>query len=40
VCGYRNGTVIHRDIVLAPASRQDRMMPCLSRAHVSIALDL
>jgi ferredoxin-NADP reductase len=40
VCGYRNGTVIHRDVVLPLASRQDRMMPCVSRAHVSVMLDL
>jgi ferredoxin-NADP reductase len=40
VCGYRNGTVIHRDAVLPLASRQDRMMPCVSRAHVSVTLDL
>jgi ferredoxin-NADP reductase len=40
VCGYRNGTVIHRDVVLPLASRQDRMMPCVSRAHVSVTLDL
>jgi ferredoxin-NADP reductase len=40
VCGYRNGRVIHRDVVLPLASRQDRMMPCVSRAHVSVTLDL
>ncbi len=40
VCGYRNGTVIHRDAILPLASRQDRMMPCVSRAHVSVTLDL
>jgi ferredoxin-NADP reductase len=40
VCGYRNGSVIHRDVVLPLASRQDRMMPCVSRAHVSVTLDL
>ncbi len=40
VCGYRNGTVIHRDVVLPLASRQDRMTPCVSRAHVSVTLDL
>jgi ferredoxin-NADP reductase len=39
-CGYRNGTVIHRDVVLPLASRQDRMLPCVSRAHVSVTLDL
>jgi ferredoxin-NADP reductase len=40
ICGYRNGRVIHRDVVLPLASRQDRMMPCVSRAHVSVTLDL
>jgi ferredoxin-NADP reductase len=40
VCGYRNGRVIHRDVVLPLTSRQDRMMPCVSRAHVSVTLDL
>jgi ferredoxin-NADP reductase len=40
VCGYRNGRVIHRDVVLPLASRQDRMTPCVSRAHVSVTLDL
>jgi ferredoxin len=39
-CGYRNGTVIHRDVVLPLASRQDHMLPCVSRAHVSVTLDL
>ncbi len=39
-CGYRNGTVIHRDVVLPLASRQDRMLPCVSRARVSVTLDL
>jgi ferredoxin-NADP reductase len=40
VCGYVEGRVIHRDVVLPLASRQDRMMPCVSRAHVSVTLDL
>jgi vanillate O-demethylase ferredoxin subunit len=40
VCSYRNGRVIHRDVVLSLSSRQDRMMPCVSRAHVSVTLDL
>jgi ferredoxin-NADP reductase len=39
-CGYRNGTVVHRDVVLPLASRQDRLLPCVSRAHVSVTLDL
>jgi ferredoxin-NADP reductase len=40
VCGYRAGRVIHRDAILPLASRQDRMTPCVSRAHVSVTLDL
>ncbi len=40
ICGYRNGRVIHRDVVLPLSSRQDRMTPCVSRAHVSVTLDL
>lgn len=39
-CGYRDGTVIHRDCVLPLARRQDRMMPCVSRARVGVTLDL
>ncbi|TXM72677.1 oxidoreductase [Methylobacterium sp. WL12] len=39
-CGYRDGVVIHRDVVLPVASRQDRMTPCVSRARVSVTLDL
>lgn len=39
-CGYRDGTVIHRDVVLPVARRQDRMMPCVSRARVALTLDL
>ncbi len=39
-CGYRDGTVIHRDVVLPVAKRQDRMMPCVSRARVTLTLDL
>ena len=40
VCGYRDGVVIHRDVVLPVAARQDRMTPCVSRARVSVTLDL
>jgi vanillate O-demethylase ferredoxin subunit len=40
ICGYRNGSVIHRDVILPLASRQDRMTPCVSRAHVSVTLEL
>jgi ferredoxin-NADP reductase len=39
-CGYRDGIVIHRDSVLPVAARQDRMMLCVSRARVSVTLDL
>lgn len=39
-CGYRAGTVIHRDQSLAVAKRQDRLLPCVSRARVSVTLDL
>jgi vanillate O-demethylase ferredoxin subunit len=39
-CGYSEGTVIHRDAVLAPAARQDRMLLCVSRARVQVTLDL
>lgn len=40
VCGYRDGVVIHRDSVLPVAARQDRMTPCVSRARVTVTLDL
>lgn len=40
ICGYRNGTVIHRDIVLSLADRQEKMTPCVSRARVGVTLDL
>jgi ferredoxin-NADP reductase len=39
-CGYRAGIVIHRDKSLAVAKRQDRLLPCVSRARVSVTLDL
>lgn len=39
-CGYRDGIVLHRDKVLPVAKRQDRMMLCVSRARVSVTLDL
>jgi ferredoxin-NADP reductase len=38
-CGYRDGVVIHRDKVLPIFKRQDRMMPCVSRARVAVTLD-
>ena len=40
VCGYRDGTVIHRDAVIPLAERQHRLAPCVSRARVAVTLDL
>ncbi|QZO01782.1 PDR/VanB family oxidoreductase [Chenggangzhangella methanolivorans] len=40
VCGYTEGVVIHRDAVISTADRQDRIAPCVSRARVSVTLDL
>lgn len=39
-CGYRAGEVIHRDVVLGPAARRTRLMPCVSRARGHLLLDL
>jgi ferredoxin-NADP reductase len=39
-CGYRDGVVLHRDKVLPTSKRQDRLMLCVSRARVSVTLDL
>ena len=39
-CRYTDGTVIHRDSVLDVAARQDQMILCVSRARVSVTLDL
>ncbi len=39
-CGYRSGSVIHRDKVLPLSKRQDRIMPCVSRARLEMTLDL
>ena len=39
-CGYVAGTAIHRDVVLPLSKRQDRIMPCVSRARVSVTLAL
>jgi ferredoxin-NADP reductase len=39
-CGYRQGEAIHRDVVLSPAARRSRFMPCVSRARGRIVLDL
>jgi vanillate O-demethylase ferredoxin subunit len=40
VCRYVDGTVIHRDSVLDITARQERMMLCVSRARVSVTLDI
>ncbi|GLK80053.1 PDR/VanB family oxidoreductase [Methylopila turkensis] len=40
VCGYTEGVVIHRDAAISTADRQDRIAPCVSRARVSVTLDL
>ena len=40
VCGYRDGTVLHRDVVIPIAERQDRIAICVSRARVGVTLDL
>ncbi len=39
-CGYLDGDVIHRDVVLSPGQRKDRMMPCVSRARGCVTLDV
>nr|WP_246413246.1 2Fe-2S iron-sulfur cluster binding domain-containing protein [Methylobacterium brachythecii] len=39
-CGYRDGVALHRDSSLPLSKRQDRMMPCVSRARVSLTLAL
>jgi vanillate O-demethylase ferredoxin subunit len=39
-CGYRDGIVLHRDKVLPTSKRQDRLMLCVSRARVSVTLEL
>jgi len=39
-CGYRDGIVIHRDKLLPVSKRQDRLLPCVSRARVSVTLNL
>ena len=39
-CGYRDGVVLHRDMILPVAKRQDRLMLCVSRARVGVTLDL
>jgi ferredoxin-NADP reductase len=39
-CRYLDGSVIHRDSVLDVTARQDRIMLCVSRARVSVTLDI
>lgn len=39
-CGYRDGMVLHRDKVLPVSRRQDRLLLCVSRARLSVTLDL
>ena len=39
-CRYLDGTVIHRDTVLDVTARQDQMILCVSRARVSVTLDI
>lgn len=40
VCGYTEGVVIHRDAAIPVAEKQHRIAPCVSRARVSVTLDL
>jgi vanillate O-demethylase ferredoxin subunit len=39
-CGYRDGVVIHRDKSLPMSKRQDRLLPCVSRARVGVTLEI
>jgi len=42
-CGFRipgEGSVIHRDVVLAPGDRDRRLMPCVSRGRGRLVIDL
>lgn len=39
-CGYRSGNIIHRDKALPASKRQDRLLPCVSRARVGVTLEL
>jgi len=39
-CGYTDGVVIHRDSFLDASRRQDTLALCVSRARVSLTLDL
>jgi vanillate O-demethylase ferredoxin subunit len=40
LCGYKEGTVIHRDSVIPLAQRDARMAACVSRARGMVTLDL
>lgn len=39
-CGYVEGQPVHRDAVLSPAARATRFIPCISRAHGQLTLDM
>lgn len=39
-CGYLQGEVVHRDVVLDARRRKTRLMPCVSRGRGRIVLDL
>ncbi|MBN9672019.1 PDR/VanB family oxidoreductase [Roseibium aggregatum] len=39
-CGYREGDVLHRDVVLTPDKQKSRLMPCVSRGKGTLVLDL
>jgi ferredoxin-NADP reductase len=39
-CGYHDGVVIHRDKSLPMSKRQDRLLPCVSRARVGVTLEI
>ena len=40
ICRYLDCTALLRDAVIPPAKRQDHITPCVSRARVSMTLDL
>ena len=39
-CGYLDGVVVHRDVVLGPDRRGASLMSCVSRGQGTIVLDL
>lgn len=39
-CGYTEGTIHHRDVVLGPDRRKTRLMSCVSRGKGTVVLDL